>query len=111
MRSLVHKMAPTNKITLPSHEASLDKEQAKSLYPRKARLRVKIDYIDGCYAIANIKCEQDSTVYFNLEIDGQQPIRASVDLNPEAADQLYNKTRGQNLHQDFFENILSKMET
>ncbi len=92
VRGLVQKMAPADRITLPNQE-TMNKDAAKELYPRRPRLAVKTDYIDGCYTISKIYYDEDGSSYLYIDIDGHSPIKAGVALSQTDNDNLYIKIK------------------
>jgi hypothetical protein len=68
VRTLVHAMDAADTIKLPAFKDALTKDEAKKLYPRKARTAAKTDYVDGKYVIREISYDDPVTV--TVEKDG-----------------------------------------
>lgn len=90
-RALVSKMGEQDKIKLPGYGHALTVEQAKEVYPRKARSKISNSYIDGLYIIKAIKFEDPLRITVEK---GAHRFECFVSLNDEDLGILYEKAKG-----------------
>lgn len=91
LRSLLHHLGEHDTILVPAVPDPMTKEEAKKLFPRKARSGVSLGYFDAKYVITSIDFEGDlPAVHLSLE---NHPLKAELKLTDPDLDRFYGDLR------------------